>query len=309
MYRYFVNAHTPHRAFQLLGNLSLRLRKYAPDCVDLRGATDCPLKASYLSPEQKFVFDVELDRCLGLHSAAFICSSESNHPFIQTLHAHADGDCDSYATSDLKRFYEAFQPGTAADVVGLSPDDTHPALSAASPFASSLPWDFLTPEENEQVLRATSARDYSDNGFQLSADAGWKVWGPVSDAAGEAEFSRLVSIFNSVRTSGYRRHDALDGDIEGQLMSLGSEYRVMISRGQHRIAALAAMGAKTAPVRLLPKIIARSEASLWPNVDRGFYTVEQAMAVFDRIFQGRQPDACTAAAGLKRRASMARSRA
>lgn len=92
-------------------------------------------------------------------------------------------------------------------------------------------------------------------------------------------------------------------------MSIGSEYRVMISRGQHRIAALAAMGAKTAPVRLLPKIIARSEASLWPNVDRGFYTVEQAMAVFDRIFEGRQPDAFTATAGLKKRAAMARSRA
>jgi hypothetical protein len=301
MYRYFVNAHTPHKAFDLLGRLSLRLRKYAPECVDLRGVSDDPLKAAYLSPERKFLCNVELDKCLGLHAAAFRCSLASDHPFIRSLQSYAAGECDHYATSALKGFYHGFQPQSAAEAVGLAADGAHPELSARSPFASSLPWDFLTPDQNEEFLRETCTRDYAENGFTLTADAGWKVWGPVSDEAGQAEFSRLLHIFQSVRRSGYQRHPALDGDIEGQLMADGPEYRVLISRGQHRIAALAAMGAQTAPIRLLPKVISRSEVMFWPNVDRGFYTVDQAQAVFDRMFQGRQPCAVGASSGSDRK--------
>lgn len=301
MYRYFVNSHAPHKAFDLLGRLSLRLRKYAPDCADLRGVCDDPLRAAYLSPEQKFLCNVTVDKCLGLHAAAFNCSLTGDHPFIRSLQSYAKGECDHYANAPLKDFYQAFQPQSAAEVVGLAVDAAHPDLSARSPFASSLPWDFLTPEQNEQFLRAICARDYAENGFALTADAGWKVWGPVSDDAGQAEFSRLLHIFQSVRRSGYQRHPALDGDIEGQLMADGSEYRVLISRGQHRIAALAAMGAQTAPIRLLPKVISRSEVAFWPNVDRGFYTIDQALSVFDRIFQGRQPCAAGGASGSDRK--------
>lgn len=301
MYRYFVNSHAPHKAFDLLGRLSLRLRKYAPDCADLRGVCDDPLRAAYLSPEQKFLCNVTVDKCLGLHAAAFNCSLTGDHPFIRSLQSYAKGECDHYANAPLKDFYQAFQPQSAAEVVGLAVDAAHPDLSARSPFASSLPWDFLTPEQNEQFLRAICARDYAENGFALTADAGWKVWGPVSDDAGQAEFSRLLHIFQSVRRSGYQRHPALDGDIEGQLMADGSKYRVLISRGQHRIAALAAMGAQTAPVRLLPKVISRSEVTFWPNVDRGFYTIDQALAVFDRMFQGQQPCPAGAANGWDRK--------
>lgn len=273
----------------MLGGLSLRLRKYAPDCVDLRGLTDDPLKAAYLSPEQKFLLDIDLDKCLGLHAAAFSCSATGSHPFVRTLQAYAAGTCRDYAGSELQAFYQRFQPRSAALAVGLSDDDTHQELSARSPFASTLPWDFLSPEENETVLKAICKQDYVDNGFALTADAGWKAWGPVSNDAGEAEFARLLHIFESLKKSGYHRHSALDGDIEGQVLSDGTAYRVLISRGQHRIAALAAMGATSAPIRLLPKTIARSDVTLWPNVDRGFYSTEQALAVFDRVFQGRQP--------------------
>lgn len=285
----------------MLGNLSLRLKKYAPDCVDLRGLTDDPLKAAYLSPEQKFLLDVDLDKCLGLHGAAFSCAATGAHPFVRTLRAYAAGLCKDYAGSDLREFYDRFQPESAAQALGLSGDDMHPELSARSAFASTLPWDFLSPQENENVLKSICNQDYADNGFALTADAGWKAWGPVSDEAGEAEFARLLHVFNSLQASGYHRHSALDGDIEGQLLAHGSDYRVMISRGQHRIAALAAVGAGSAPIRLLPKTISRADVRLWPNVERGFFTVEQALAVFDRVFEGRQPYAPQASPDLSKK--------
>ncbi len=289
MYRYLVNSSKPHAAFDSLGKISLRLKKYAPDCIDLRARFDHPLVAVHYSPENKFLLDVELDKCLGLHSAAFSCSPASNHPFIRTLRAYAEGKCHDYSQSALFDFYASFQPQSAADVVGLSRESTHAAISNRPAFASALPWEHLSPEENEDFLRAICERDYIENGFKLTAAAGWKGWGPLSTEAGEAEFSRLLRVFKAIGTDGYQRHSALDGDIEGQILQHEDRYRILISRGQHRIAALAATGMSKAPVRFLPQVVSRSDAAFWPNVERGYYTVEQAQSVFDRIFHGHQP--------------------
>lgn len=290
MYHYLVNSTAPCAAFNALGKVSLRLKKYAPDCIDLRARTHNPLEAVFHSPEGKFLLDVELVRCLGLHSAAFICSPTSHHPFIRTLRAYSEGRCREYEQSALFEFYESFQPQSAADAVGLSRKSAHDAISNRPAFASALPWEHLSPHENEDFLRKICERDYIDNGFTLDAAAGWKGWGPVSNEAGEAEFSRLLRAFKAIATKGYQRHSALDGDIEGQVLKNGDEYRVLISRGQHRIAALAAMDISKAPIRLLPQAVSRSDVAFWPNVVRGYYTIDQARFVFDRIFNGQQPD-------------------
>jgi hypothetical protein len=287
MYHYLVNSSAPHAAFNALGRVSLRLKKYAPDCIDLRARSVHPLEAVFYSLDSKFLLDIDLEKCLGLHAAAYPCAADSAHPFIRTLRDHARGNCRSYDHSALSDFYASFQPQSAADVIGLP---GHALLSECTPFASALPWEHLTPAENETFLQAICTRDYIDNGFKLTAAAGWKGWGPISHEAGEAEFSRLLRVFKAIGTTGYQRHPALDGDIEGQIMKHDSDYRIMISRGQHRIAALAAIGMTKAPIRLLPQIISRSDAAFWPNVVRGYYTSEQALAVFDRIFHGRQPD-------------------
>ncbi|MFU8864495.1 MAG: hypothetical protein ACNA7O_11305 [Rhodobacterales bacterium] len=295
MYRYLVNSSTSNVAFNALGKVSLRLKKYAPDCVDLRESAYTPLEAAFYSPASKFLINVDLEKCLGLHAAAFICTSTSPHPFIQTLRAYAAGKCHDYVHSSLFEFYGSFQPRSAAEVVGLSYNSGHSAISHLPAFASALPWEPLTPEENETFLRGICERDYIDNGFTLDAAAGWKGWGPLSHEAGEAEFNRLVRVFKAIGTNGYQRHSALDGDIEGQVLKHDDDYKVFVSRGQHRIAALAAMDQTRAPIRVLPQAVSRSDAAVWPNVVRGYYTVEQAQSVFDRIFDGRQPNEAASA--------------
>lgn len=289
MYHYLVNSSTSNAAFNALGKVSLKLKKYAPDCIDLRKSANTPLEAAFYSPESKFLLDVDLDKCLGLHAASFICSPTSRHPFIQTLRAYNEGKCREYVHSPLFDFYSSFQPRSAAEVVGLSGDIPQSAISNLPAFASALPWEPLSPEENESFMRAICERDYIDNGFSLDAAAGWKGWGPVSHEAGQAEFDRLLRVFKAIGTNGYQRHSALDGDIEGQVLKHAGDYKVLISRGQHRIAALAAINMSKAPIRLLPQVVSRSDVAVWPNVVRGYYTVEQAQSVFDRIFDGRQP--------------------
>lgn len=72
-------------------------------------------------------------------------------------------------------------------------------------------------------------------------------------------------------------------------------YAVLVFRGHHRIAALAALGYVEAPIRIKMKsamgIVRRSEVDAWPHVRRGYFTREQALAVFDRLLSGQQPEA------------------
>jgi hypothetical protein len=55
---------------------------------------------------------------------------------------------------------------------------------------------------------------------------------------------------------------------------------------------LSALGHRTVPVQIgakLPVVVDRDDADDWPNVVAGIYTPDQARAVFDRMFEGRQP--------------------
>lgn len=288
MYRFLVNTHTPPRIFSILGRVSVRLQKYAAGCIDLRDVTTDPLVARYLSSEKPFLIDVPLDRCLGLHSGSFSCSINSNHPFIRTLLSY-DASSSSYNGSPLEEFYQLWKPQCGAEAVGLSMQETHPELALGSPFACAMPWDNKTPKEHEVFWRGICRNDYQDHGFHLDASDGWKCWGPMSQQAGHAEFQRLVHIYQSVSRSGYHRHSALDGDIEGQILQHGEESRVLVGRGQHRIAAMAAAGEASVPIRLFPMTVSRGDVESWPNVVRGYYTSNQALQVFDRMFAGQQP--------------------
>lgn len=288
MYRFFVNSHAPHHVFDVLGKVSVRLQKYAAGCVDLRDATSDPFEARYLSSEKPFVIDVPLESCLGLHSAAFSCSMRGNHPFIRTLTA-CNASSSSYEGSPLEEFYRTWKPKCGADAVGLSAQDAHPELALRSPFAGVMPWDNKTPQEHELFWRGICKNDYQDHGFTLDSNDGWKCWGPMSQQAGNAEYQRLLRIYRSVGRSGYLRHPALDGDIEGHILQHEEDFRVLVGRGQHRIAALAAAGEASAPIRLFPVVVSRGDVDKWPNVVRGYYTRNQALQVFDRMFDARQP--------------------
>lgn len=270
-------------------SLAGRLWRYSSRCADLRGQGADPILAAYLSPGLQFVIDVEMGRCLGLHSLAFSYRRGGGHPFVVTLLDYACGQGQTYEGSALEQYYACSQPRNAADALGLEGDAVDERLRGGGPLASSLPWDVLAPQAHEEFWTGIATRDYVENGFSLDASHGWKAWGPASAAAGKAEFTRLVQSYLAIKKHGYVRHSAYDGDIEGRILTSGGDYRILIERGQHRIAALAALGFDKLPVRLAPASVRREEAAFWPQVVSGVYTTEQALFVFDRMFEARQP--------------------
>lgn len=273
---------------RLMSVLTRRLWRHLPRAVDMRGLAADAWDAVHASPDRPFVIDVPLSDCLGLMPAAFRCDRLGGHPFVETLRGVIDGRVTGYAGSPLEAFYQSWQPASAAEVLGVTGAS---ALRWLPPLASPLPWDSLTPDAHLRLWSDIAARDYRDSGFDLSPEAGWKGWGPMRQDAGEAEFARLRRAMAAIRRHGYHRHAAYDGDIAAQVLCRGDKLRFALGPGQHRVAALSALGHEDIPLRCDPHFIRREDAPRWPNVRRGLYTQDQAVAVFDRIFAAARPPA------------------
>lgn len=269
-----------------------RLWRHLPRAVDLRGQVADAWEAVHSSPDRPFVIEVPLSDCLGLMPVAFRCDRKGGHPFVDTLVGVIGGRLGGYAGSPLWAYYRDWQPATAADVLGV---EGASVLRWMPPLGSPLPWDRLTPDDHLRLWSDIARRDYQENGFDLSVDAGWKGWGPMREAAGAAEFARLCRTLRAIRRRGYRRHNAYDGDIAGQALCHGGRIRFALGPGQHRVAALSALGHEDIPLRCDPHFIRREDVDRWPNVRRGIYSREQALAVFDRVFAAARPVGATAA--------------
>jgi hypothetical protein len=281
------------QAVRLCARLGLQVRRLEDTVVDLRGRTSDPIEASYLSGSGSPLIDVPLADCRILWSNAFPCTPEAGNPFVDTLIAYEQGRCTGYEDSPLRRFYAAWTPRSAAEVMGRH---DHPVFSARGPYAFLLPWWDQTPESAEAALLTSIWWD--TRRAAPPAAAGWKCWGPISREAGALEFERLVRVCASIRATGYLRSARPDDDVAATVLHAAGQSRYLISPGHHRAAAMAALGARTIPVRLAG-IVRREEAPLWPAVRAGWLGLEEAQAIFDRILDGRQPQGCPARPGLR----------
>jgi hypothetical protein len=275
---------------RLLVPVSLRAIKTTPR--DLRGVVSDPIEATYHVPDKPFVIDAALQNCRGFAHTCFACTAEARHPFVETLLAYGRGECDAFGYSPLRSFYENWQPANAAEALGLDPYQAHPALRNAPAIGAVMPWERTDPDTMTALRIHAHEATNRAHGASLSCRHGFTAFGPVSEAKGELEFNRLTRVYDSIRRSGYRRSDRRDGDIHGLILTHNGANRIKIGPGHHRIAALAALGYERAPIRLRPFIIRRDDVGSWPNVRSGFFTQEQALAFFDRIFDGRQPPGC-----------------
>lgn len=217
----------------------------------------------------------------------FSYSPDGWHPFVATLREYAAGKSRCYGDSILKRYYEAFQPANGADaIVGFErapePFTEHP------PHAyRATPWRSLTVDEVDRNVREWSKEDVEEHGnakqnWSLETD-GFLYHGPVSDRKGQLEYQRLVDVYESIRTSGYNR---FAGHAHILLLRRDENIRFLNSgEGNHRTAAMAALGYKTIPaVFSRPHIVDVDMAEYWPYVRRGVWTQEQSEAYLNHLF-------------------------
>ena len=270
-----------------LDRLGWRLTRAAP--LDLRGETDDPIAAAYLADGRAFVIDVPMERCRrGWGAISFALGPGSLDPIVRTARAHISDNGTAFEGSPLWRYYEHFQPNSAAAVLGL---DTSFPFVEMPPLAARLPWSLTVSID---ALRDLIGRENRGHGVDLDAEHGWYGFGPVSSQKGRLETTRLARVCDSIRAHGFRRRDNMDGDIRGTVLIGDRTWVCWIGSGHHRIAALSALGYGHVPIRFMSggfgPLVRRADVAAWPQVRNGLYTRDQALAVFDRVLKGRPPD-------------------
>lgn len=262
--------------------------------LDLRSLTDDPLEASYRAGTERVLVNIPMAHCRFMGPTAIPGNAVDHHPFVRTLAAHDRGECATYEESPLHEFYRTWQPRNVAEALGIDPRSANSRIAGEATIGLVLPWWDIDPARRAETMVDAVLEENRRHGAALDGTHGLIFFGPVSQAKGELEFKRLVELFNSVRTNGYVCGQASeDGDIRGRLLARGSAWKVKILRGEHRAAALAALGRDTLPIRFDSRLVVRrEEVDSWPNVRSGLFSREQALSVFDRMFEGRQPALC-----------------
>lgn len=232
---------------------------------------------------------LRLPTTCGVTMPAFRLDGENCHPFVSILRRlppidNADFSCDvAQLSGAMAEFYEQYQPENALALLGIS-DISSSNLQSFPAYASVLPWDHATPEQEARAKIKSVREENVGAGADIGIEDGWAWSGPVSAQKLSVEATRLLGVFRSIQKNGYQRSNGADGDISASLL-IGNDMRIVWQSrvGQHRAMSLAALNYEEIPVRVT-RIVKRDNVETWANVVNGVFSKAQALAVFDRHF-------------------------
>jgi hypothetical protein len=270
--------------------LGYRIRP-AVDFLDLRAQTDDPVEGLYLSTDRPFLIDIDLDALRGTTVLSMPFQRGIDHPLIDTVEAYLAGHCGEFQGSPLDDFYSQWTPPNAAATLGLDPVRSSAALVSLPAYAATSPWFKHEPKTHQRIRDAVIREENTRYGAGLGPEHGTLACGPWSREKGELEFRRLALLADSIRERGYVPSDTPDECLRGHILLRGGEWRVKIRNGNHRLAALAAFGWSRVPILITSQsgTPRREEIAHWPNVRSGAFTIDEATAIFDRMFEGSKP--------------------
>jgi hypothetical protein len=254
---------------------------------DLRETIVDPIRAKYFARASSFLLDVPPEKCIILWR--YNCGKSAGNPFVDTIIDYCENNHDTYEGSKLEEYYKSFQPDNAAELFNLK-GNLHPDLVNYPSHAKVLPWNNADMEGRTEYLERSIRLENRNRGKDLPLEHGIQDYGPISKEKGELEINTLIKLTESIKKHGYLRSGKFDDDITGFVLVKSDNYKFMIRHGMHRAAVLSALDYKMLPVRVersgIPAFIYRKEVEAWPKVVDGLYTVDQALQVFDLIFEG-----------------------
>ena len=239
------------------------------------------MKAFERADRKSFLLSVPAERIRAIGFSGV----DGNNPFVLTLRDYAAGRCTSFKGSRLEDYYRFWQPhavGHQSQVISPGP-----------------PWKTVRPKRQNSAVGRLERREFRgiarELGVPLSEIHGHISGGPVTEAFGEITFRRFARLYDSMAASGFRPDAHAASYPSGMCFCRGSDYRVVVSSGKHRVTVMLAMGWKEIPVEFgppkLPVITRREEVDSWPNVLSGHYSREEALRLFDALFAASHPSA------------------
>lgn len=229
---------------------------------------------------------VPLKDCRFMHFHSYIAKPDSNSPFIQTTKDYLNGVVYTYEGSALEKFYSTFQPKNVQEALGLG-ELANKTFAGMHPSSTILPWSSLTPEERFRGVNLIEITENLDSRKFMDASFGHKHLGPVHLEKGKLEFTRLTNITEIIKKDGFKWFKKAGKNINVTLLISNNKVCYSLVHGNHRVAALSALGFKKVVICLSGMIVRREDASSWPAVRKGYYTEEEALLVFDKVFEGK----------------------
>lgn len=270
---------------RLLKKLGYKIEKIRYEKItDLRKQCFHPLSVLYHGAAVPSLVDVDMDKGRGLLVYPL---QKSAHPFVFSIDkAIQSVDKSRSFRETLSHYYASVQPASAADWIGL-PSTSDSPLRKLPPWALTMPWSSRTPDQLKSIRENIVLEENTASGHQLNIEHGWHFWGPVSAIKLDIEIDRFTTLLASMQKNGFRRHDGYDGDIRAVILQRKNDWCWQVVGGEHRAAAICALGYKTAPVRVL-QVINRDDVDFWPGVSSRLFSREEALRTFDIIFYGEQ---------------------
>ena len=183
----------------------------------------------------------------------------------------------------LQEYYKLVSPKSAGHLIRAKKD---------SIFYKFPAWNVLMPWQQETIREWNKKIEkfvkLENQPYNRHADItnGWAWTGPTDDIKALIEAERVVSLLTSILQKGYLRNNGSDGDILGTILIKDeNNWKWQAIRGQHRACVLSALGYKKIPIRIV-NLIRRNEVKYWPNVVSGLYKIDEALDVFDMVFEG-----------------------
>jgi len=234
------------------------------------------------------VTDITWDNGFSLHPDGW-------NPYLQTAKEYISCSVQSYEDSSLNAFYDAFTPESAGEYLsagfssGLSSSGT---LSKIPAHSYILPWSVLSPEERLKS-RQKQNREEEQLSFSVFGKrrkmSGINKMGPVSSDKGQLEFKRIISLVDSIKNKGYNRSLAMD--VEAVALQHKGKIIFVISSGFHRSAVLAALGHKSIPILLKPRLIVNMDLILQgPAVRNAYWTKADLEIYINYLFTEKGKD-------------------
>lgn len=217
------------------------------------------------------IFRVQVDKCRDNNGFQY---SEKGHYFVETLKQYeVDRDLE-YGDSFLKIYYDSFQPRNRRD--------NYLWEEGVDCFPMDHGWLY-------DPWRKPANPPLRKKRFETRKGGNHNI-GPNTEEFGQAEFKRLIGSYEVLREGGYTPDFFVDGYITGYLLIRKDDYRFIASEGQHRIAALAALGYDSFVCRfdLKPwtvQTVFYNQAGKWPQVKAGIFTPRVAKMCFEHFFR------------------------
>jgi len=215
--------------------------------------------------------EIAVSDCVSFLGVAF---DKGSHPIVETMRELIDDPHLPYSRTTLGQHHERFQPQTMREL--FFPGEGGDAVAQLDdwPVRRSLyryVWDISGDQLRDALSSPRRDTNYS--------------FGPATAEDGRGDLDRIKKVLTAVR------HDYRPADfppVTGYFLSRGQDVRFVIGSGNHRVAALVALGMSHIRVVLHshPAVVSAEELATWTRPHGGIYDPQCAYALHDRMLSG-----------------------